>query len=79
MLTLIIWAGDRERMEYQAVHLSAMTHTTDINAYNSIGFSNLIVSSVAEIAHANPASLNEFTQPKFGFFFNYAPAKELYF
>jgi hypothetical protein len=68
LLISIIWVGDPERAGTSSVNFLTIPQTTGIDAFNSIGFSNLNVSSIAEISHANPVSLNQFSKPQLGFF-----------
>ncbi|MEJ2545714.1 MAG: hypothetical protein P8Y99_16745 [Calditrichaceae bacterium] len=79
ILIIYVFSGDPERVGSTSINFSKNPQTTGINAINSIGFSNLIVSSVAEISHANPASLCNFSQPSLGLLFNYAPPQNIFY
>ena len=65
-----LFAGDRERIGTYSPLLLTQGITSD--AYQSIGFSNSVSTTIIDISTSNPASLNEFVSPSFGFNVEYS-------
>lgn len=65
-----LFAGNSDR-QYSSGPLMPVQGIT-LDAYNSIGFSNIVFTTIFDLPTSNPASLNEFVSPSVGFNFEYS-------
>ena len=73
LFTMMIFAQVPERNQ-----LSIFPQSLMIDSYNSIGFSNMNLSTISDISSANPASLYQFENISFGMNYLYLSKTKLY-